>query len=299
MYINGFVEFYLFVIMSKSTIIGHRGYIGSFLCDELSANLNIATPDNSTKRGRDVYVSDSDVVIYLGGISGHQPCAKLTEREAFDANVGDIMAVASKMKRGALLIYSSTAALYEGHGMSEPGEDALLNEQLFDRYMSSMYNREKNIRTISHIRSAALRLGTVIGISPNQKRTSIHIKMLRDAVLFGKVRVQGGHMGRSILSIQDLKRAIEIMITKNDQIKGHQIYNMCSFNCTVAKIANEIGCKTGSNIVYEADSDQQKRYFGFSMNNQKLVKEFGFEWRGKLITGARKKVSLRLRQIKI
>jgi nucleoside-diphosphate-sugar epimerase len=147
--------------------------------------------------------------------------------------------------------------------------------------MASMHNREKNIRTLTHIKSAALRLGTVIGISPNQKRTSIHIKMLRDAVLFGKVRVQGAHMGRSILSIQDLKTVLEKMIERREQIQGHQIYNMCSFNCTVAKIANEIGCKTGSNIVYEPDTDQQKRTFGFSMNNQKIVQEFGVEWKGR------------------
>ena len=267
--------------MLNVTIIGHKGYIGSYLCKELHSNqIRISTPlDNN--RGKDSDVSESDVVIYLAGISGHQNCAEKTEREVFDANVGDIMAVAAKMKRGAILIYSSTAALYEGHGMSEPREDALLYEQLFDKYMASMYNREKNIRTLTHINTVGLRIGTVIGISPNQKRTSIHIKMLRDAVLFGKVRVNGAHMGRSILSIYDFKTVLERMIERRDQIKGHQIYNMCSFNCTVAKIANEIGCKTGSNIIYEKDNDQQKRAFGFSMNNQKVVQDFGVEWKGR------------------
>jgi nucleoside-diphosphate-sugar epimerase len=267
--------------MLNVTIIGHRGYIGSYLCKELPSNqIRISTPLNNS-RGKDTDVSESDVVIYLAGIAGHQNCAEKSEREVFDANVGDIMSVAAKMKRNSLLVYSSTAALYEGHGMSEPREDALLHEQLFDSYMKSMYNREKNIRTLTHIKSAALRLGTVIGISPNQKRTSIHIKMLRDAVLFGKVRVQGAHMGRSILSMEDLKTILEQMILKRDKIKGHQIYNMCSFNCTVAKIANEIGCKTGSNIIYDPDSDQQKRAFGFSMNNQKVVQDFGVEWKGR------------------
>jgi len=268
--------------MISTVIIGHKGYIGSFLCKELPSlqNIQINIPlDN--QRGKDVDVSSSDVVIYLGGIVGHQRCSEKTEREVFDANVGDIMSVAAKMKRGSLLIYSSTAALYEGHGMSEPSETALLHEHLFDSYMQSMYNREKNIRTLTHIKSAALRLGTVIGISPNQKRTSIHIKMLRDAVLFGKIRVQGAHMGRSILSIQDLKTVIGQMIEKREQIQGHQIYNMCSFNCTVAKIANEIGCKTGSNVIYEKDTELQKRTLGFSMNNDKVAKDFGIVWKGR------------------
>lgn len=265
--------------MVKVSIIGHSGYLGSFLCKELVSNQdkNIHTP---LERGKLADVEDSDIVIYLDGIIGHQNCNNHTEREVFDANIGDIMEVASKMKRDALLLYSSTAALYEGYGMSEPSETAILHEQLFDRYMSSMYNREKNIRTLTHIHSAALRTGTVIGISPNQNRTSIHIKMLRDAVLFGKVRVQGAHMGRSILSIQDFKTAIEKMIDNRDKIRGHQVYNMCSFNCTVAKIANEIGCKTGCNVLYEKDNDIQKRTLGFSMKNDRLVNEFGMEWKG-------------------
>lgn len=259
-------------------IVGHKGYIGSYLCQNLQGDVQFP---NGNQRGKDADVSVADVVIYLGGKVGHQLCASLSEREVFDANVGDIMMLAGKMKPNALLIYSSTAALYEGHGITEPKETAILHEQLFDRYMMSMFCREKNLKTLTHIRTAGLRLGTVIGISPNQKKTSIHIKMLRDAVLFGKVRVQGAHMGRSILSINDLKSVIERMIEKRATIIGHQIYNMCSFNCTVAKIANEIGCHTGANIIYEADQDAQKRAFGFSMNNEKITHEFGYQWQGR------------------
>lgn len=131
-------------------IIGHRGYIGSFLHKSLcesSSSLKITHPLDG-QRGKDFNVSESDIVIYLGGIVGHQKCEEQTERVVFDANVGDIMAVGAKMKRGALLIYSSTAALYEGYGMSEPKESVILHEQLFDRYMSSMYYRETNVRTL-------------------------------------------------------------------------------------------------------------------------------------------------------
>lgn len=260
--------------MTKIAIIGHNGYIGSVLFKSAALKYDILTPPLDT-------VADAEVVVYLNGIIDHQQCSEKTEREVFDANVGDIMTVASKMKSGALLIYSSTAALYDGYGMSEPREDAILHEQLFDRYTASMCFRERNIKTLTHIRSASLRLGTVIGISPNQKNTLIHIKMLRDAVLFGKVRVQGAHLGRSIISMQDLIGAVETMIERRKEIEGHQIYNMCSFNCTVAKIANEIGCKTGSNVVYEPDTDQQKRALGFSMNNEKFKSEFGFQWKGR------------------
>ena len=264
--------------MTTLAIIGHTGYIGAVLCKSADAKYKITTPPLDNQKGKDLDVSNFDVVVYLEGILNHQQCAEKTEREVFDANVGDIMAVAAKMKRGALLIYTSTAALYEGHGMSEPREDAILHEQLFDRYTSSMYHREKNIKTATHIKSAALRLGTVIGVSPKQNNTSMQIKMLRDAVLFGKVKVQGAHMGRSILSMHDLISAIEAIIDKREKIHGHEIYNAC---CTVAKIANEIGCKTGANVIYEPDTETRKLTLGFSMNNEKLTREFGIQWRGR------------------
>jgi hypothetical protein len=83
--INESNDFYtLNSMMTSITIIGHRGYIGSFLhislCqDESSAGFKIAHPLDGQK-GKDVDVSESDVVIYLCGVSGHEKCAKLTER---------------------------------------------------------------------------------------------------------------------------------------------------------------------------------------------------------------------------
>lgn len=251
--------------MTSVFIVGREGYIGSFLVNKLSV-------------ANALDVASADVVIYLAGIIGKK-CDEEDERQVFDANVGDVMMLTEKMKPGALLIYSSTSAVYEGHGTAEPAEDAILHERLFDRYTMSMYQREKNLRTVSHIRTIGLRLGTVVGISPNQERTSIHIKMLRDAVLFGKVRVQSAHMGRCILSLNDLGDLFNTIIASNASIKGHRIYNATSFNCTVAKIANEIGCLTGCNVIYEPDTEIQKRTLGFSMNTEKIKRDFGFQWK--------------------
>ena len=137
--INNKQDYSLLTIYMPPTvfIVGNQGYIGSFLCSSLQS-CEIKTP-NKKQRGKECDVYSADVVIYLGGIVGHQRCEIQSEREVFDANVGDIMHMAAKMKPGALLIYSSTAALYEGHGTSEPKETAMLHEQLFDKYMMSMF----------------------------------------------------------------------------------------------------------------------------------------------------------------
>jgi nucleoside-diphosphate-sugar epimerase/SAM-dependent methyltransferase len=258
-------------------IIGHRGYIGSFLTQELQKDARIQLCDKPS-------LSTANVVIYLGGLVGSIQCNPKTEREVFDANVGDIMNTAANMQPGALLLYASTAALYEGHGMSAPKESSLLHDQLFDKYTRSMHIREANLKTLTHIHTIGLRLGTTTGISPNQKKTSIYIKMLRDAVLHGKIRVSGAHMGRSILWMQDLLQVVQKIIAKFDvspaSFPKHRVYNVCSFNSTVAKIANELGCKTGSNVLFEEDTDLQKRMLGFSMDSASLQTDFDIQWRG-------------------
>jgi nucleoside-diphosphate-sugar epimerase len=49
-------------------IVGHKGYIGSYLCQNISGN-KILVPT----RGKDAAdIGLADVVIYLGGKVGHQ-----------------------------------------------------------------------------------------------------------------------------------------------------------------------------------------------------------------------------------
>ncbi len=259
--------------MSSIAIVGHKGYIGSFLDIRLSP----AGKYDHNDGDREVFLESVhlyDVVIYLGGLTGRKSCS---DRASFNENVEDVMDIAYHMKRGALLIYASTASLYEGFGASEPDETALLNTQLFDNYTYSMYLREKNLQTLSHIHTIGLRLGTVIGLSPNQRRNLVHTAMLRQAVLNGVVHVFGANQNRAIVWTEDLYRIVRAIIDKKaDYAFGkHTIYNVASFNCTVAKIANQLACMTGCNTLFEADDETVKYNIGFSMNTAKIQKELG------------------------
>ena len=257
-------------------IVGHKGYIGSYL----DLKLNAAGKYDHNDGDREVFresLSLYDVVIYLGGLTGRKSCS---DSASFAENVEDIVDVATRMRPGSLLIYASTASLYEGFGASEPDESALLNTQLFDNYTYSMYLREKNVQTLSHIHTIGLRLGTVIGLSPNQRRNLVHTAMLRQAVLNGVVRVFGANQNRAIVWTDDLFRIVEAIIQKraNYVVGKHTIYNVASFNCTVAKIANQLACMTGCNTLFEADDETVKYNIGFSMNNAKIRRELGLEF---------------------
>lgn len=267
----------------RIVIIGHKGYIGSFLLSRLSktttSNREIVGYDPRTNVSRTDVIETADIVIYLAGLSGRNQCANRTPTYTFNGNVLDIMTVAGKMKKGALLIYASTASLYEGYGNTPAKETDILYTHLYDDYTQSMYLREHNIRTLSHIDTVGLRLGTVIGLSPNQRLDLVHIALLRSAVLKGVATIYGANQHRSIVSTLDLLNVMERIIEQRDTIHGNHIYNVSSINCTVAKIANEIGCQTGCNLVYKENEDT-KHIMGFSMNTESIEHAFGILWSG-------------------
>jgi len=267
-------------------IIGNQGYIGSFLFRELSKNANLVvlgydkkTMSEPLEHASIEDISTADIVIYLAGLSGRLQCLNQPESRKFNENVVDIMSVSTHMKPGALLMYASTASLYEGSGLHPVKETDILQTQLYDEYTYSMYLREQNVRSISHIDTVGLRFGTVIGLSPTQRTDLVHIAMLRSAVLKGSVNVFGADQSRTILWNRDLLNVMERMIERRSQIKGNSIYNVGSFNCTISKIANEIGCKTGANIVYK-DTPETQKGIGFSMDMRKIEQAFGIVWKG-------------------
>jgi len=268
-------------------LVGHKGYIGAFLYDHLNTNSGVErlrgydVKDGPENRGERIpEIGEADVVIYLAGLSGRKQCLAQPERHKFQENVVDIMTVGGKMKPGALLIYASTASLYEGYGAFPADETALLNTHLFDEYTYSMYLREQNIQTLKHINTVGLRFGTVIGLSPTQRTDLVHIAMLRSAVLKGVVDVFGANQNRAILWNLDLLEVFSKIIGSRSTIQGNHIYNVASFHCSIAKIANEIGCQTGCRLRYKADTPEIRANLGFAIDTKKIESAFGVVWRG-------------------
>lgn len=269
----------------KIVIIGHKGYVGSFLYNTLvsiSADASVLgyDPRNTAAAAENPEtITTADVVIYLAGYTGRKLCSERSETSRFQGNVVEIMKIAHQMRTGALLIYASTASLYEGYGCTKATEGDLLYTHMYDEYTKSMYLREHNMRTISHINTIGLRMGTIIGLSPNQRRDLVHIALLRSAVLKGVATIFGADQHRSILWNRDLLDVVMRMIEKRDEIKGNRVYNVSSLNCTIAKIANEIGCQTGCNLVYKNDA-QYQNVLGFSMDTTAIERDFGIVWKG-------------------
>jgi nucleoside-diphosphate-sugar epimerase/2-polyprenyl-3-methyl-5-hydroxy-6-metoxy-1,4-benzoquinol methylase len=237
----------------KIAIIGSSGYIGSFLYKNLSKLYDVSGYDikksdfcDFISYGRNINISSYDVIIYLAGLSGRVSCNNNTWGNIYFENIEDILTITKKLSSNQLLIYASTAGLLEGSYLNASNESYDIQKPLLDSYTLSMYERECAINKVPNVNTVGLRFGTVIGISPIQRKDLVHIAMIRSAFINGQISVQYPECYRAILWIHDLKNAI-LNILKSFDIKtmsGHKIYNLASYNTTIGKIADDISLNT-------------------------------------------------------
>jgi len=273
-------------------IIGSQGYIGSFLSEKLQNDQfnvfnfskvfrNINQNNFMASRGRDIpadTIQRMDIIVYVAGISGIDTCSKYTMQEIFNENVNDIFEVASKMKPHQLLIYASTAIIGEGYGDTLMRESDPVKEDHLTIYSKSFHVREQKLATLQNgPKCIGLRLGTVVGVSPLQNITRIYIAMLRSAFLKGYITVNSPDAMRGILWGYDLYRTILTIIQSHNKIDIlHRIYNISSFNCSVARIANEIARHTGAPTKFHNTGNS----VGFSLDTTLFCQDYGFDFRG-------------------
>lgn len=272
----------------KIAIIGSSGYIGSYMksmlfningCEIIGYDIKPSTFTNYISKGRDVDVSDKDIVIYLAGLSGRASCTNETWGNVYNENITDVMELGRKMTSSQLLIYASTAGILEGSLGNCATETHKIDRKLLDSYTTSMFEREKNLQKLS-TNSIGLRFGTVIGISPVQRKDLVHIAMMRAAFLTNNIKVTNPEYHRAILWLGDLERCMREIITRNSSqpISGHNIYNLASFNITIKEIAESISIETG--VCYNIVDGLQTHTGGFSLDCNKFCNDYNFTFNG-------------------
>jgi nucleoside-diphosphate-sugar epimerase len=276
-------------------IIGAAGYIGSRLHARLRQD---GWPVLAIDRRRPTLQSFSDVtersaadlteqeiealdvVFYFGGCSGRHICPQ--EKAVYRReNVEDIVRLARRMQPHQLLVFASTAALAEGSGSRPFSETDALAPHLFDLYTESMMLREEALHSFSQSSSAAprmvgLRLGTVIGISASQRLDLLHVALVCSAFSSGVLHMQHLEAHRALLSLNDLERVLRaVALTRHNQRFG--VFNLQSFDGSVAYVANEVAMQTGA-LIHSQDFDRLQ--IGFALNTTKFELAYGFTFEG-------------------
>jgi nucleoside-diphosphate-sugar epimerase/SAM-dependent methyltransferase len=275
----------------RVAIIGAAGYVGAALQDYLTAQGHDVTGyDRDPRQMADRVQSKAswdvsrrelasyDVVIYFGGLTGRVLCDTHPDKVQAE-NIDDIADLSKRMTSKQLLIFASTSAVNEGSGADARSEDGAIDDAKLDRYSLSLAMRERVLHELSRSRAApqmvGLRFGTVVGRSPSQRLDLVHMALMCQAYLYGHIVITHAESHESMLSMPDLTRAIDRIITARHLASLFDVYQLCSFNTNVEAVANAVASKTGAHLHF---SDSPSAIDGFSMNCTKFERTFNFKF---------------------
>jgi len=238
--------------MKRILVIGGAGYVGSRLRQVLADSYQVDSVDccwfnhDESSRRVDYHelsaedLSSYSTVILLAGHSSVATCIGPIEGPWLN-NVTNFSELLGKLRQDQVLIYASSASVY---GNSQPGEQHMEAIKLFmpvNNYDITKYTLD--LQAYNAIRLGrnviGLRFGTVNGWAPNLRADVMINAMYWNAVNYGKINITNGHINRALLGIEDLCRAVGACI--EEPVSG--IYNLASFNTTVAEIAQAVSDK--------------------------------------------------------
>ena len=273
-------------ILNKTLIIGHRGYIGSRLIQEIDADgidINWFRPGDNDIDFKDLtreYYSEYDNIILLAGHSS----VKMSEsnlNSCFNNNVRNFIDLLEKLDKQKL-IYASSSSVYGSVG------GKTVNEKYFGFEPYNQYDISKHVADLyaqkSDVEYYALRFGTVNGYS-SFLRTDVMINaMVNSALTDGHIKLYIKDTMRPILGINDLCGAVKTIVECDEDKRG--LYNLASFNKTAEQIAYEVANVMGVEVKeFDADPTQikntknQTKAYNFSISTLKFRQEFKFKFK--------------------
>ena len=273
-------------ILNKTLIIGHRGYIGSRLIQEIDASgidINWFRPGDKDIDFKDLtreYYSEYDSIILLAGHSS----VKMSEsnlNSCFNNNVRNFIDLLEKLDKQKL-IYASSSSVYGSVG------GKTVNEKYFGFEPYNQYDISKHVADLyaqkSDVEYYALRFGTVNGYSPFLRSDVMINAMVNSTLTDGYIKLYIKDTMRPILGINDLCGAIKTIVECDEDKRG--LYNLASFNKTAEQIAYEVANVMGVEVKeFEADPTQikntknQTKAYNFSISTLKFRQEFKFKFK--------------------
>lgn len=270
--------------MLNVMVIGANGYIGSRLCQFLQQYHKITTVDIGWVNDHPVDIKadyanltekdlkEIQVVVLLAGHSSVKSCDGKIQGP-WANNVTNFTKLLDKLD-GRPLIYASSASVY---GNSTPG--MLHTEEEVDWFRPvNNYDITKYVldlhaqRSIDHYKNViGLRFGTVNGWSPVLRADVIINSMVHSAIERKQIIITNAHINRGILGIEDLCASILKCI--NNTHPG--IYNLSSFNLTVAEIAAEVATALNVDII---DNGTTENAYDFGLDCTKFRETFKYEF---------------------
>jgi nucleoside-diphosphate-sugar epimerase len=267
--------------MKKVLILGNRGYVGSKLTDYLASEYAVSgidigwfTPgesrDYSTLTEQEL--ESYNVVILVAGHSSVGTCIGNIDAP-WANNVSNFVDLVGKLRKDQLLIYASSASVYgnsrpgeyhrEGDGRFVPVNNYDITKYTLDLHAQLFIDQGYNI--------VGLRFGTVNGWSQYVRNDVMINAMYTSAITKDRIEITNRYIGRAILGIDDLARAVETII----DCPSPGIFNLASFNSTVGEIARAVSTRLMVPMVDNGNTDNAYD-FGLSTDSFGINYNFTF-----------------------
>lgn len=274
-------------------VIGGNGYVGSKISKVLSDDHNVKvldlcwfnTPDTDTivsdfDSMEKLFYAEFDSIILLAGHSSVKMCEG-DLHHPYNNNVKNFINLLSKLSPEQKVIYASSSSVYGNAGEKK------VNEEYHDFVPHNHYDITKHVIDLYapkfDVQYYGLRFGTVNGFSPNTRKDVMINSMVYNALTDGEIKLFIKDIMRPILGIDDLCRAIQVIINTDEDKRG--IYNLASFNKTAEEIAYGVSSVINVPVKeYESDpfsiknSKLETKSYNFSIDSTKFCESFNFKF---------------------
>lgn len=234
---------------SDTLVIGGTGYIGSVLTPYLDAySWDVELSGNPADIHSSVfnlrYVTERLLKPYRNIVllAGHSsvPMAKKSQLSSvLDNNVQNFVRLVELLRPDQRLVYASSSGVYGGSGSSVlRTENDNLGFSPTNVYDLSKWEIDQYAQ-LSGKDVYGLRFGTVNGWSPNFRADVMLNQMFLTAREKQVIQACNPHIWRPILFLEDLCRAVKIIL--QSKVRAPGVYNLASFNATVAELARTAG----------------------------------------------------------
>ena len=252
--------------MTSNTILicGGAGYIGSTLTSQIlrETNLKVRVFDQLLYGGDSLYpffnyldrfkfiqgdlrtfdldglLNNVDYVVNLAALVGEPICKKFPKEAQninFDANIK--LAKKAEEKGIDRYIFSSTCSNY---GLSEA--DKMLDENAkldpISLYAETKVNSEKILlEQLPKLQTTVIRCATAYGLASRVRFDLLLHEFIRDAWTKAKIYVYGAQSWRPIVHVDDIARAILLIIKNSGTLNKKDVYNIGSNDQNFQKIS--------------------------------------------------------------
>lgn len=278
--------------MKTVLIIGNKGYIGSKLMKDFKNLYNLngidigwfsTNPESSIDYNdlNEEYIKSFDSIVLLAGHSSVKMCNN-DMQSSFNNNVRNFANLLYKMKENQKLIYASSSSVYGIVG-SNTVDETYNNFIPHNDYDVTKYCIDL-LAQRSYVQYYGLRFGTVNGYSPIVRNDVMINSMTYNAIINNEIKLYIKETIRPILGINDLSKAIQVIIESDNDNRG--IYNLASFSDTAEGIANSVSRITGIKINhYDVDPNNignakmETKSYNFDIDCSKFKETFNFTFK--------------------